>query len=995
MNNTSRNRARIPVATYRLQFNQDFRFSNARDLVPYLNDLGISDIYASPYFKARKGSSHGYDILDHNTINPEVGSPDDYREMIAVLHKHDMGHILDIVPNHMCVEDSGNEWWMDVLENGPSSVYSGFFDINWNPVKQVMRNKVLLPILGDQYGAVLENCELRLAFADGAFALHYYDHCFPIMPKTYGQILSHRLEKLESAMGSDHPHYHELLSIMTALEHLPHYTEQGPAGVAEGYREKEIIKRRLAKLCKDSNAIRDFIASNVRIFNGAKGAPASFDLLDRLLREQVYRLSYWQVATEEINYRRFFDINALGAIRVEKSDVFAAVHRMVFDLVRKGQVTGLRVDHADGLYNPSEYLRRLQAGCFAHKRMGGQTLAPEDIQGPVERHEKQFEKLYAKDSSFRPFYIISEKILSRGEQLPGSWPVYGDTGYSFADILNGIYVVTENARAFDKIYRRFTKTATSFPELVYEKKKLVMQAAMSSEINTLAHYLDRIADIDRHTLDFTLQSLVKALVEVIAFFPVYRTYTSGFEVSDRDRQYIEYAIGRAKRKNPAMSATIFDFIRDVLMLDFRSSAIGDTRCIWLDFVMRFQQITGPVMAKGKEDTAFYLFNRLISLNEVGGAPERFGLPLASFHELNQERGISSPHTLLATSTHDTKRSEDVRARINVLSEMPLAWREGLGRWSRLNRKHKRFVEGQLAPDRNEEYLLYQTLIGAWPFDGVEDAGFAKFRQRIEEYMTKALRETKVNSSWLNPNPAWEEATSSFINAILKKNKTNLFLREMEQFQAMTSACGIFNSLSQTLLKITSPGVPDFYQGNEMWDLSLVDPDNRRPVDYQTRRNALTEIMRLEQESGAEHVAGELLKTRRDGRIKLYLIRTALEFRKRKRKLLEQGTYVPLWPEGEKSENVCAFARTGDDDAAIIVAPRFFTRLIREPEAIPCGRDVWGETRLILPSDLPGSRYRNIFTGEMVTGSPHDGRTVLPLGEILASFPVAILERLSQ
>lgn len=986
--------ARVPVATYRLQFNETFRFADATALIPYLHALGISDIYASPYLKARKGSKHGYDIIDHNLLNPEVGSREEYAGMTAALRANAMGQILDIVPNHMCVASSDNSWWQDLLENGPSSPYSGFFDIDWTPAKQAMRNRVLLPILGDQYGTVLENGELQLAFGDGAFTLWYYEHRFPIMPRTYSHLLSHRLDELEQELGSGHPHYHELLSIMTALEHLPIYTEQEPDLVAERYREKEVIKRRLAKLCAESDQVSMFILANVRIFNGEKGAPASFDLLDRLLRKQIYRLAYWRVATEEINYRRFFDINDLGAIRVEKAAVFTAAHRLVFDLIRQGEVTGLRVDHADGLYNPSEYLGRLQAESFVHTRLGRDenSLPVEQEQLLRERYARQYEKLRGADPGFRPFYVICEKILARAERLPADWPVFGATGYSFANDLNGIFVATENARAFEKIYRRFIRAAQTFPDTVYEKKKLVMEVAMSSEINTLGHYLDTIADINRHTLDFTRQSLVKALVEVIAFFPVYRTYTADFTVSERDRQYVEFAVSRAKRKNPAMSAAVFDFIRDVLLLQLPDSIEGEDRCWWLDFTMRFQQITGPVMAKGAEDTAFYLYNRLISLNEVGGAPERFGLSLAAFHELNRERQLSSPHAMLATSTHDTKRSEDVRARINVLSEMPLAWREVLGRWSRLNRRHKRLVEGQLAPDRNEEYLLYQTLVGAWPMGGVEDPGYAPFRQRIREYMLKALREAKVNTSWITPHPAWEEAVDQFVSDILKKGRGNRFLAEMERFQAATSACGMCNSLSQTLLKITVPGVPDFYQGNELWNFSLVDPDNRRPVDFRLRMRLLEELKRAAASTPLTELARELVATRTDGRIKLFLTNTALRFRRDHHALFASGEYRPLAVAGVRSDHVCAFERSHGDSSVIVAVPRFCGRLLPQNSGLPLGQEVWQDTRIILKSDATARGYRNLFTGELLEIEEHEGGGILSLRKVLSLFPVALLHR---
>jgi (1->4)-alpha-D-glucan 1-alpha-D-glucosylmutase len=993
----------VPVATYRLQFNRDFGFDAARRVLPYLRDLGISHIYASPYFKAREGSTHGYDITDHNSLNPEVGTEDEYDAFIAQMCTLGMGQILDIVPNHMCVESSDNLWWFDVLENGPSSHYASFFDIDWDPVKPELKNKVLIPVLGDQYGAVLENAELRLDYHEGAFHLHYYDHKFPIIPKTYVSILSCRLPELNASLGEDNPHYQELLSIMTALEHLPPYTETDDNLIIERYREKEITKRRLFALYRENPVVGEFIDENVRIFNGVKGDPRSFDLLDELLRQQVFRLSHWRVATEEINYRRFFDINSLGAIRMEESAVFAECHRMIFDLVRAGAVTGLRIDHIDGLYDPAEYLGRLQFGCFLNKYPSipenEKVAGHEENGGDIEQDTieegigKKYQEILTLDPNFKAFYIIGEKILAKGEKLPEDWPIFGTTGYGFMNSLNSLFVDSANGKAFDALYGSFSGCREKFPETVYEKKKLVMQASMSSEVNTLGHYLNSISEMDRQTRDFTLNSLIKALVEVIAFFPVYRTYSNSFDVSERDRQYIEYAVAKARRHNPATSASIFEFIRDVLQLRFYDPMEEADKRIWLDFVMRFQQITGPVMAKGAEDTACYVYNRLVSLNEVGGCPERFGVSVEAFHGQSIERSKSSPLAMLATSTHDTKRGEDVRTRISVLSEMPEIWKRCVQRWSRLNRKLKMVVDGRPVPERNEEYFLYQTLVGAWPMGSQSGSVFEHFRQRIREYLLKAVREAKVNSSWINPDSTYEDALMSFVDMILADTQTNRFLNDFRSFHPLISNCGMFSSLSQTLLKITSPGVPDFYQGSEFWDLNLVDPDNRHPVDYDQRLMLLDALKRAESAFGPLRLVRELLTTMEDGKVKLFLVRKALSCRNERRELFESGRYLPCEVMGENAEQVCAFERSLDLEAVVVVAPRYFTRLVSDARGLPLGEEVWGGTRIVAPCEIPGSRYRNVFTGEIVSSITEDGGAVLKVAEVLTNFPVALLERI--
>ena len=987
---------RIPAATYRLQFNSGFRFSDAREIVSYLHCLGISDIYASPYFKSSVGSLHGYDVLDQNSLNPEIGTEDEFKALVGELKKNHMGQILDIVPNHMCIEGQGNAFWMDVLENGPSSLYASFFDIDWHPVKKELENKILIPILGDQYGAVLESGELRLSFEEGSFFVHYCDHKLPIIPKGYNNILTLRIEDLEQELSSSAPQFQELMSIVTALIHLPPTTETDLERIAERYREKEVVKRRLWSLYQNSSAIMAFIDGNVVTFNGTKGDPRSFDLLDALLREQVYRISHWRVATEEINYRRFFDINSLGAIKVEDPAVFEETHRLIFKLVETGMINGLRVDHADGLQDPEDYIRRLQSGCFIRMYGGALEEGQPAGNGNEESEEaarEKYARVVAADPSYKPFYIIGEKILIKAEKLPDSWQVFSTTGYDFAIQVNGLFVDTSNAKVFETLYTRFMGHRIDFQTAVYDKKKLVMQVSMSSEINTLGHYLNRISEQNRHTRDFTLNSLIKSIVEVIACFPVYRTYINTFEVPERDRQYIEATIGRAKRQNPAISASVFDFVRDVLSLRFPDTMIDEHKKSWLDFVMRFQQITGPVMAKGVEDTAFYLYNRLISLNEVGGSPDRFGITLEAFHGQNIERCKSRPLAMLATSTHDTKRSEDVRGRINVLSEIPELWRMGLSRWSRLNRKLKMIVDGKPVPSRNEEYLLYQTLVGTWPFCNPDEDGFSEFRSRIKEYLLKAMREAKVHTSWISPNSLREDAVLYFIETILEDSPDNNFLHDFESFQKLTAACGMFNSLSQTLLKITSPGIPDFYQGNELWDFSLVDPDNRRPVDYQTRKRLLDELKTMESTTGLLDTARQVVATRTNGCIKLYLTWKALNFRRDNRELFETGRYLPLAVEGSLQGHVCAFERSVNDSSVLVVSPLFCSHLIASADGVPIGQKIWQDTRIIQPFDKATSRYRNIFTGEIICLNQQEGRLNLAVREILATFPVALLERI--
>jgi (1->4)-alpha-D-glucan 1-alpha-D-glucosylmutase len=1012
-----------PVSTYRLQLGADFTFRDAQDILPYLAELGVTDCYLSPFFQPCSEASHGYDVADHGRINEALGGEPAYQAFCEAARRHGVGQVLDVVPNHMGITGGRNQWWLDVLENGPSSPYAPFFDIDWDPPKPELKHRVLLPILGDQYGRVLETQELRLEFQDGGFLVRYYDAVLPIGPRTYAQILRLRLDQIEAELGKDHPHFQELQSIITATSHLPGRTDIDPVRRAERSREKGIIKRRLDTLSRESPAVKAFIDENVRLFNGIQGEPGSFDRLDALLAEQPYRVAYWGVATDEINYRRFFDINGLAAIRMEEPQVFEAAHRLIFRLIREGCVSGLRIDHPDGLHAPAQYLRKLQRHAVLEtaRRLQG---VPEPTPGageavreaaPLAQVDRRLREDSASDWS-RPFYVVVEKVLMPGESLPATWPVHGTTGYDFLNALNGLFVDPGGARAFDQIYQRLTGFRRSFGEVVYESKKLITQATMSSEVTVLGHRLARIAEKHRESRDFTDRSLTDALREIIACFPVYRTYVGddSAAVSECDRRYLEQAVAAAKRRNPTTSASVFDFIRDILCR--RSSGRwSDTDLLEeAAFVMAFQQVTGPITAKGVEDTASYRYTRLVSLNEVGGEPSRFGIPLEAFHGLNAARLARWPGSLSSTSTHDTKRSEDVRARLNVLSEIPHEWRARLRTWFRLNRPHRSVLDRVTVPDPNEEYLLYQTLLGAWPIGPVSDGEYEEFTERIQRYMRKALREAKVHMSWVNPNPDYDEAVRRFIAAILDRSSGppperqpgpvrrllstlvpgasgNVFLHDFLPFQRKIATCGMFNSLSQTLLKLASPGVADTYRGTEIWDLSLVDPDNRRPVDFARRRAMVDELRTAIAQTGSDlsPLARSLVDSKEDGRIKLYLTMQGLRYRRQHPTLFLAGAYLPLEAAGSRKEHLSAFARRTGSHAVVAVAPRFVAQL--NLDGPPLGTAVWQRTWLPLPAEWPRHGYRNVLTGEVVPVSSHEGRPALPVDAVLSSFPVALLE----
>jgi (1->4)-alpha-D-glucan 1-alpha-D-glucosylmutase len=994
---------RIPGATYRFQFNHLFTFKDALRLVPYLDDLGITDLYASPFLKAGPDSLHGYDISNHNEINPAIGSESDLADLADALRRRGMSQLLDVVPNHMGVGSNLNEWWNDVLENGPISTYAPYFDVDWAPLEPELHNKVLLPILGDQYGRVLENGELQLTFRDGAFFLEYYEHILPIAPSSYATILNGPCDRLARVRSPEDDGLVELQSILTAISHLPTQHEASPERIAEHNREKDVVKRRLNALVLADREILDEVELEVGRLNGRVGDSRSFDALDSILNAQAYRLAYWRVASEEINYRRFFDVNTLAALRIENPEVFAATHRLIFDVLREEQAHGLRIDHPDGLLDPASYFYRLQAEYrVLRAETGAGFLVEASTNGRPPRTQKPEPRIPS-------LYVVVEKILAKDEPLPEDWAVHGTTGYDFMAAVGGIFVDASQRRRFDDLYTRFIGRRLDFHDLVYDSKRRIMALSLASEINVLAWQLNRLSARDRRFRDFTLYALRDALREVIACFPVYRTYITSRPVSERDRAQIELAVAWARRRNPAGEVSIFQFIRDVLLLEAIDPDDHDGQDLQLQFVQKVQQTTGPVTAKAVEDTAFYIYNRLVSLNEVGGEPETFGVSVPAFHRLNAERLARWPHSLLSTSTHDTKRSEDVRSRISALSELPREWNAALTRWSRLNRRHKRFLEGDGAPSRNDEYLLYQVLLGAWPLDELEPEGRATFVQRIQEYMAKATKEAKVHTSWINPNEGYDTAIQQFVAAILDPKRSTPFLTDLARLQRSTARIGAMNSLGQALLKLTVPGVPDVYQGNELWDLSLVDPDNRRPIDYRVRKLLLGTLQRAVDRAGTRpssslrRLARRLADGWTDGRVKLYLTWRALRFRRERPDLFQHGAYLPLTAVGPLEEHLIAFARELDDEQVVVAVPRLTARLLEEaPDSAHAGRlrfraRTWDDTALLLPG-RPGQRYRDIFTGNAVetveapAGTLRGARSTLPVGTLLADFPVILLVR---
>ncbi|MBV9769735.1 MAG: malto-oligosyltrehalose synthase, partial [Bryobacterales bacterium] len=834
---------------------------------------------------------------------------------------------------------------------------------------------VLLPVLGEQYGRVLEDQQIQIAYADGQFQVLVYNNPLPLAPGTWSMILEPAVSKLREKLGAEHEHVAEMESIVTALGHLAGPVETDEAKVRERHREKEIVRRRLSGLLEaNPEALQSMQDALVEI-NGQRGEPRSFDRLERLLESEAYRLSFWRVAMDEINYRRFFDVNELAAIHVEDPEVFSSVHALIFDLVRRGHIRGLRVDHPDGLFEPEKYFRFLQDGCKAWSAASGGTPNQD-------KPDKQ-------NGGPRTFYVVAEKILTGHEPLRTEWAVEGTTGYTFLNLVNGIFVDHTKEKAFQQIYRRFTGWSMAFRDLMCDSKRLMLQVAMSSELNVLARKLDHISEQHRWFRDFTLESLRDALREVLATFPVYRTYVRSdqSEVDSQDRRQVNIAIREAKLRNPAISESVFDFIQSVLLLEHPSGVDEAQRAKRKMFTMRFQQLSSPVMAKGVEDTAFYRYYPLASLNEVGGDPSRFGLSVNAFHRRNLIRRQLWPNTMNASSTHDTKRGEDVRARINVLSEAPGEWYRAIRTWRTLNRAAKAVVDERPAPDANEEYLLYQTLVGTWPLYPMNAEEHEAYVRRIDGYMQKALHEAKVHTSWINPNREYEQAVTKFVERVLDPSPDNAFLQQLRQFQAPIAKAGMWNSIAQLLVKIASPGVPDFYQGNDIWAFDLVDPDNRRPVNYNTRRQMLKN---LAEQAKRDRVAlvDRLRENPCDGAIKLYVTSEALRFRRSHRDLFSQASYAGLASEGNRARHVIAFGRATEHQTVIALSGRFFLKLCNSHRQ-PVG-EVWGNTSIALPKKISAQTLRDVFTGKTITAEQGKDGLCLSLREVFSHLPVALL-----
>jgi (1->4)-alpha-D-glucan 1-alpha-D-glucosylmutase len=948
--------ATIPRATYRVQLHGGFTFAMAAELVPYLAALGVSHLYCSPFLRARAGSAHGYDIVDHQAINPEIGTRADLDALVHTLHRHGMSMLVDVVPNHMGVHGDDNAWWLGVLEDGPASPHAEFFDIDWHAADPSLRGRVLLPILGDQYGLVLERRELRLAFdaPNGGFLVRYHDHRFPIDPSGYGDLIRRALA-LPSSSALDAGS--AVRALAAAFDRLPRRDDA-----------EHRAQRRSEKLELKAQLVR-FVANTPDVARAIEGALAAINdepelvALDALLDAQAYRLAHWRVASDEINYRRFFDINDLAALRMERDDVFEATHELVLSLAATGAVDGLRIDHSDGLADPAAYFRRLQTR-FAE--MAG-----------VPAH-----------ADARPLYVVTEKITAPHEHLPTEWAVHGTTGYRFANVLNGV-LVDGNARArLDRAWRAFAREeAEDFDTLAWRCRHIVMEGSMAGELTVLATALWRLAREDRRTRDFTLHSLRRALAEVVAAFPVYRTYVVD-RASAADRRTIDWAIGRARRRSRSADTSVFEFIRRVLLGSPLKGAAPGLAERYRAFARRLQQYTAPVAAKGIEDTALYRHHRLIALNDVGSDPDDFGITVSAFHGASRDRAQHWPHTLLATSTHDSKRSEDVRARIDVITEMPAAWRLTVRRWSRMNRSHKRTVDGAPAPSRNDEYLFYQTLAGSLPAGTLGVEALRAYAERVERAMLKAARESKAITSWINPNTAYEAALSAFVRAALEPRDSNLFLSDLHNTVATVAWYGALNGLTLAALKGLSPGVPDYYQGHETIELSLVDPDNRRPVDFAQRRHLLQQAHALAAQPQRAGTLHDWLQHAPDGRAKFWVTCSVLRIRQAMEKLYHHPTYVPLEARGTWANNIVAFAVHDDAQCVVAVAGRLYAAFGLPPGAAPLG-DAWGDTEVCWPHAEAQPRRPTGLTDHICGRRAGDGPS-WPVATLLRDFPVAAL-----
>jgi len=934
--------ARIPTATYRVQFHKGCSFEDITAAVPYLHALGISHLYSSPYLRARPGSTHGYDIIDHAALNPEVGDERAFERMCQSLRRHGMGQMLDLVPNHMGVLEADNAWWLEMLEHGQASPHAQTFDIEWAPAAPEMAGRVLLPVLGDHYGRILESGELRLNFdpEHGEFELRYWNHRFPIDPASYPDIYAVLPMPIpqDEAEGDSHA---VVASVLDSFGRLPDRNDPQDSARRARVRDSAIHKRTLARLTARHEWLRQWTDNCVQRINGTAGDAASFDLMDRLIARQAYRLADWHVASDDVNYRRFFDVNTLAAVRMEQQEVFDATHARVFQWLQDGHLDALRIDHPDGLSDPQQYFQRLQ-GRFARQA-----------------------EIAGRDA--RSLYLVVEKILAEHEPLSHHWPVHGDTGYRFATLVNGLFVSTRQVGEMDRSYQSFTGEHEVFAEVAYRCKKLIIDTSLFSELSWLTEAMYRISRANRRRCDFTRNRLRLALAEVAAGFPVYRTYLRATEpASPADRRHIDWAVASAKRRLGGSEAGVLDHVREVLLGEGEANAVPQEQRA--RFLARWQQFTAPVMAKAVEDTAFYRYVRLASLNDVGGEPASYGISVAAFHGSNQARAKHRPQCLLATSTHDSKRGEDLRARMDVLSEVPGLWHESLKRWAGWAELYLVETESGSAPSRNDIWLFFQTLVGLWPSTVPDARQRDELRQRMQDYMRKAVREAKLNTSWTCPVPSYEDALTRYIDAVLRPG-TNPFVDELQKFVARIAGWGFRNSLSQVALKLTVPGVPDLYQGCEQWNFSLVDPDNRRPVDFSNLAASLDDLKtRCASGIPSAELWKDVLAKTADGRIKQLVSWRLLQLRQAQPDLFRCGSYVPLAVEGAAADHALAFARVHERQAVLVVTTRLLCTLCTQSE------DNWrpsafAGTQLRAADTLPvrrWPRWRHWLTGEEVS-----------------------------
>ncbi len=936
-------------ATYRLQFCREFTFADAVEVVPYLSRLGVSHIYASPIFRSRPGSMHGYDVLDHNEINEELGGRDGFESLATMAHDHGLGWIQDVVPNHMAYSPE-NPMLVDLFENGEASRYREFFDIEWQPPSVAMTGRVVAPFLGDLYGEVLNRGDLSLEYDEEGFAIRYYQMRFPLRIETYRDVLAHRLHELERRLGREHPDALKLLGVLYTLESLQDEDDAGARADKVGF-----VKRMLFELYRGSRTLRSYLEASVGDFNGAPDDPDSFTPLNELHWKQVYRLAYWKVASEEINYRRFFSINDLICLRIEREEVFDHAHRLLFELVDEGRIDGLRIDHIDGLYEPGEYLRRLRS------RLGE-----------------------------RPVWV--EKILHPGEQLPEHWPVDGTTGYDALNMVNGLFVDRRRAKRIVSYYRGLTGNREEYGTALYDRKRLILTTQMSGDLDNLTRYVRRVVGDDRHGIDITAPSLKRALGEVMVYLPVYRTYVTDRINRAADLDYVRGALKVARQRLPYHGYEL-DYVETFLLLAYDDHVDEETRARWGDVVLRFQQFTGPLMAKGLEDTLMYGYVPLASVNEVGGCPDVLGLSVGDFHESVRRLAASHPRTMTTSSTHDTKRGEDVRLRIDAISHDFDEWSRLVRQWRTLNKGLRRRVSGSFAPDANDEYLVYQTLVGLLDERRQVDDGIA---ERLDAYLLKCLREAKRHTDWTNPNDAYESAARAFLSGVLdhlrSRSKRGEFAASFRGFLGKIDAVFASSVVAYQLIRLTMPGIPDTYRGAELLDLTLVDPDNRRPVDWAGRNDALDAVSGWVEErlgwcgtGGASGGASggddaERGRRRREALTdmplahqKLAVIHLGLGLRRLAPRLFESGSYVPLTVTGPGACGI-AFARVHGEQAVITCARLSVSESAREAV-------------LQLPRGLSEGDYVDLVSGECLTAS---GSALVSSG--FSAAPVMLLWR---